>query len=130
MLQIAAAGLVCAVLSLAVRSWRPEFSIYISVAGGLVLFGMIFTQLKEIIACVSGLFSQAGNAGVYFPVLLKVMGMAYLTDFSAQVCRDAGESGIASKVEMAGKVLIFYISLPVFTSLIQMLQTLLGVSGS
>ena len=101
MFQIAAVGLICAVLSLAVRSWRPEFSIYISAASGLVLFAMVYSQLEGIISGVSGLFQKSGSAGVYFPVLLKVIGIAYLTDFSAQVCRDAGEkmcirdSGIA-----------------------------------
>ena len=127
MFQIAAVGLICAVLSLAVRSWRPEFSIYISAASGLVLFAMVSSQLEGIISGVSGLFQKSGSAGVYFPVLLKVIGIAYLTDFSAQVCRDAGENGIASKVEMAGKIFIFYAALPVFTSLIRMLQMLLEI---
>ena len=97
MFQIAAVGLICAVLSLAVRSWRPEFSIYISAASGLVLFAMVYSQLEGIISGVSGLFQKSGSAGVYFPVLLKVIGIAYLTDFSAQVCRDAGENGIGGK---------------------------------
>ena len=127
MFQIAAVGLICAVLSLAVRSWRPEFSIYISAASGLVLFAMVYSQLEGIISGVSGLFQKSGSAGVYFPVLLKGIGIAYLTDFSAQVCRDAGENGIASKVEMAGKIFIFYAALPVFTSLIRMLQMLLEI---
>ena len=127
MFQIAAVGLICAVLSLAVRSWRPEFSIYISAASGLVLFAMVYSQLEGIISGVSGLFQKSGSAGVYFPVLLKVIGIAYLTDFSAQFCRDAGENGIASKVEMAGKIFIFYAALPVFTSLIRMLQMLLEI---
>ena len=127
MFQIAAVGLICAVLSLAVRSWRPEFSIYISAASGLVLFAMVYSQLEGIISGVSVLFQKSGSAGVYFPVLLKVIGIAYLTDFSAQVCRDAGENGIASKVEMAGKIFIFYAALPVFTSLIRMLQMLLEI---
>lgn len=56
MFQIAAVGLICAVLSLAVRSWRPEFSIYISAASGLVLFAMVYSQLEGIISGVSGLF--------------------------------------------------------------------------
>ena len=127
MFQIAAVGLICAVLSLAVRSWRPEFSIYISAASGLVLFAMVYSQLEGIISGVSGLFQKSGSAGVYFPVLLKVIGIAYLTDFSAQVCRDAGENGIASKGEMAGKIVIFYAALPVLTSLIRMLQMLLEI---
>ena len=127
MLQIASIGLICAVLSLAVRSYRPEFSVYISIACGLLLFVTVLTQLESVMSYVSQLFDRAGSARVYFPVLLKVLGIAYITEFAAQVCRDAGENGIASKVEMAGKILIFYVSLPVFTSLIKMLEMLLNV---
>lgn len=127
MLQIAAVGLICAVLSLAVRSYRPEFSVYISIACGLFLFAMIITQLEDVISYLRRLLDSAGSAGAYFPVLLKVLGIAYITDFSAQVCRDAGENGIASKVEMAGKILIFCAALPVFTSLIRMLEMLLNI---
>ncbi len=127
MLQIASVGLICAVLSLAVRAYRPEFSVYISIACGLLLFAMVVTQLGDVMSYVADLFGNAGRAGVYFPILLKVMGIAYLTDFAAQVCRDAGEGNIASKVEMAGKILIFYVALPVFTSLLKMLEMLLNV---
>ena len=81
MFQIAAVGLICAVLSLAVRSWRPEFSIYISAASGLVLFAMVYSQLEGIISGLSGLFQKSGSAGVYCPVLRKVIGIAYLSDF-------------------------------------------------
>ena len=124
MFQIAAVGLICAVLSLAVRSWRPEFSIYISAASGLVLFAMVYSQLEGIISGVSGLFQKSGSAGVYFPVLLKVIGIAYLTDFSAQVCRDAGENGIASKVEMAGKITLILLSMPILMGVIDLVVTI------
>ena len=127
MIQIASVGLICAVLSLTVRSYRPEFSVYISIACGLLLFAMIAAELEDIISYLYRLIDGAGSARIYFPVLLKVLGIAYLTDFTAQICRDAKESGIASKVEMAGKILIFYAALPVFTSLIRMLEMLLNI---
>ena len=125
MFQIAAVGLICAVLSLAVRSWRPEFSIYISAASGLVLFAMVYSQLEGIISGVSGLFQKSGSAGVYFPVLLKVIGIAYLTDFSAQVCRDAQQGSIASAVELCGTLCALYISLPLIRSLLAIVEQLL-----
>lgn len=130
MFQIAAVGLAGAVLSLAVKSYRPEFSIYISIACGVILFIMVISEFSDVIAMISTVFSKSGYANTYFPILLKVLAIAYLTDFVSQICRDAGESGIASKTEIAGKIFILYVSLPVFTSILSMIDILLNSAGA
>ena len=130
MFQIAAIGLAGTLLSLAVRSYRPEFSVYISIACGIILFMTVIAQFSDILSVVSDVFSRSGYANSYFPVLLKILAIAYLTDLISQVCRDAGENGIASKTEMAGKIFILYVSLPVFTSILSMIDILLGNVGA
>lgn len=130
MFQIAAIGLAGTLLSLAVRSYRPEFSVYISIACGIILFMTVIAQFSDILSVVSDIFSRSGYANSYFPVLLKILAIAYLTDLISQVCRDAGENGIASKTEMAGKIFILYVSLPVFTSILSMIDILLGNAGA
>ena len=130
MFQIAAIGLAGTLLSLAVRSYRPEFSVYISIACGIILFMTVIAKFSDILSVVSDIFSRSGYANSYFPVLLKILAIAYLTDLISQVCRDAGENGIASKTEMAGKIFILYVSLPVFTSILSMIDILLGNAGA
>lgn len=130
MFQIAAIGLAGTLLSLAVRSYRPEFSVYISIACGIILFMTVIVQFSDILSVVSDVFSRSGYANSYFPVLLKILAIAYLTDLISQVCRDAGENGIASKTEMAGKIFILYVSLPVFTSILSMIDILLRNAGA
>ena len=130
MFQIAAIGLAGTLLSLAVRSYRPEFSVYISIACGIILFMTVIAQFSDILSVVSDVFSRSGYANSYFPVLLKILAIAYLTDLISQVCRDAGENGIASKTEMAGKIFILYVSLPVFTSIHSMIDILLRNAGA
>lgn len=130
MFQIAAIGLAGTLLSLAVRSYRPEFSVYISTACGIMLFMTVIAQFSDILSVVSGVFSRSGYTDSYFPVLLKILAIAYLTDLVSQICRDAGENGIASKTEMAGKIFILYVSLPVFTSILSMIDILLGNTGA
>ena len=61
----------------------------------------------------------------FFPVIIKVLAVAYVTDFTAQLCRDAGEGAIGSKVELAGKVIIFYLSMPVLTAILELIGTLI-----
>ena len=130
MFQIAAIGLAGTLLSLAVRSYRPEFSVYISIACGIILFMTVIAQFSDILSVVSDVFSRSGYANSYFPVLPKILAIAYLTDLISQVCRDAGENGIASKTEMAGKIFILYVSLPVFTSILSMIDILLRNAGA
>ena len=130
MFQIASIGLAGTLLSLAVRSYRPEFSVYISITCGIILFMTVIAQFSDILSVVSDVFSRSGYANSYFPVLLKILAIAYLTDLISQVCRDAGENGIASKTEMAGKIFILYVSLPVFTSILSMIDILLGNAGA
>ncbi|MFR8071682.1 MAG: SpoIIIAC/SpoIIIAD family protein, partial [Anaerovoracaceae bacterium] len=62
----------------------------------------------------------------FFPVILKVLAVAYITDFTAQLCRDAGEASIGSKVELAGKIIIFYLAMPILTAILELIKTLLG----
>ena len=62
----------------------------------------------------------------YFPILLKILAVAYVSDFVAQICKDAGESSIGGKVELAGKVLIFYLAIPVMKSVLDMIESLVG----
>ena len=126
MFQIIAIGLAGAILSLTVKAYRPEFSVYISIVCGVVLFTIIIAQLSDITGFVSDLFDRTGYGRTYFPILLKILAIAYLTDFVTQICKDAGENGIASKTELAGKVFILYVSLPVFSSIISMIDVLLS----
>ena len=59
-------------------------------------------------------------------MILKVLAVAYITDFTAQLCRDAGEASIGSKVELAGKIIIFYLAMPILTAILELIKTLLG----
>ena len=126
MFEIIAICLVSAILSLTVKAYRPEFSVYISIVCGVLVFTMVISQFTDIADFVSDLFNRAGYGRTYFPILMKILAAAYLTDFVAQICKDAGENGIASKAEIAGKIFILYVSLPVFSSIISMIDILLA----
>ncbi len=130
MFQIVAIGLAGTLLSLAVKAYRPEFSLYISIACGVILFMTVIAQFSDILGVISDVFSRSGYTNMYFPILLKILAIAYLTDFISQICRDAGENGIASKTEIAGKIFILYVSLPVFTSILSMIDILIGNAGA
>ena len=90
----------------------------------ILIFLMLCSPLGELISLLRETAEQAGVGEGYFSIVLKVIGIAYLTQFGAQLCADAGESAIAAKIEMAGKVLMMTAAAPVLTGL---LETVIGL---
>jgi stage III sporulation protein AD len=114
-------ALVAVVLLTVLRVEKPEMAVLLSVTVGVLLFFMLIDKLGTIIHEFYGLTTKAGLEPAYLQTVFKVVGVAYLTGFGAQICRDAGEGALALKVEMAGKVAILILTIPVMTAILQML---------
>jgi len=118
-MQIVAIGLTAAVLALVVRQQRPDIAMMISLAAGTILFLMILGNLKSVVTVVNQLSRKASLDTIYLSTVLKVIGISYIAEFGAQICRDAGESSIASKIELGGKVLIMMLAVPILSALLE-----------
>ncbi|HEX2954315.1 MAG TPA: stage III sporulation protein AD [Bacillota bacterium] len=114
-------ALVAVVLLAVLRVEKPEMAVLLSVAVGVLLFFMLLEKLGVVIQEFHGLTTKAGVDPSYLRTVFKVVGIAYLTGFGAQICRDSGEGALALKVEMAGKVAILILTIPVMTAILQML---------
>ena len=116
--QIAAIAL-CGVVTVSlIREYKPEAAIYIVIATVLIIFGFILHQLASVFEFLRTVYDKVSYSKAFFPILLKVLAVAYIADFVAQVCKDSGEEAIGGKVELAGKVIIFYIAVPVMMSVL------------
>jgi stage III sporulation protein AD len=125
-LRIGALGIIAAVLSVVIRQYRPELALQIAIAVGVVVFLFLSAQLSGISSVVSALFEKAKIQPEYFMTILKATGIAFITEFASQTCKDAGEGSIAQKMEIGGKVLIVFIALPMLLTLLQQLLGLMG----
>ena len=122
--KIIALGLVGTVFSVLLKKENPQIAMLTAAATGILIFLMLCSPLGELMALLRETAKQAGVGEGYFGIVLKVIGIAYLTQFGAQLCADAGESAIASKIELAGKVLMMTAAAPVLTGL---LETVMGL---
>lgn len=122
--RIIALGLTGTVFSVLLKKENPQISVLIAAATGVLIFMMLCVPLYDLIFLLEKTADDAGVADGYFGIVLKVIGIAYLTQFGAQLCADAGESAIASKVELAGKVLMMTAAAPVLTGLLEMVTGL------
>lgn len=124
-LKIAMLALLAVALITLVKSYKPEFGIYVVIACSVLILYFMIDSLKYAVAYVSGLYEKLEYGKGYFPIIIKVLVIAYITEFTSQLCKDAGEPSISTKVELAGKVIIFCVAIPVFVSIISLVEELL-----
>lgn len=112
-------GLIGGFLSIAVKQYRREFSVLIGAATSIAVLWGIADMLREVIDAFWSLTEQSGIEAKYFVIVIKVVGVAYITQFAAEILRDSGENASALKVELGGKVFILGLTLPILTSFLE-----------
>lgn len=113
MLKIAGVILCEIIIYALLRQIKPEIAIITQIASVVVLLFMIGDDIRDALSVFDSFFSSAGDVSNYIPVLFRVLGITLITQFSSDMCKDAGESALATKVEFAGKVMITAAGLPV-----------------
>lgn len=116
-MQIVALGIISAILIMVLKEYRPELAMQVSIVAGLIIFLSMVGKFNQVLEVLKSYAAKADVDILYFATILKIIGIAYITEFGAQVCRDSGESSIASKIEFSGKVLIMAIAVPIYAAL-------------
>lgn len=124
--QVALFGVVLSLILVLLRSERPEMGSIVSLAAGAVLLLAVAPKAAGLIAMLRQMGERAGVSETYLAAALKVLGIAYVSDFAAALCRDAGEELLASRVELAGKIFILVAALPVIEGVFQLILSLLS----
>ncbi|MBR6667601.1 MAG: stage III sporulation protein AD [Clostridia bacterium] len=122
--QIAGFAVCAAILALVLRRLRPEAATALVLAAGALALLMVLPQLTQIIDGVTALARSGGVQEQYMSSLLKICGVSLLMDFAAQTCRDADETGLAMKVELAGRIVLVSLALPVMHALLSQILSL------
>ena len=122
MIKIACIGLLAVFLAMTLKNVKSEYAVIIGIGACMVLFGLSLTKLEVILESLESLQQYVTINSAYIGIILKVVGIAYISEFSANLCKDAGYSGIASQIEMFGKLSILVMSMPVLTTLLSTIQ--------
>lgn len=123
--QLVAFALLAASFVLLVRAYRPDMALQVSIVAGLLLLVYVVAQMSGIIESLGAFTERYGINASYIGILLKIIGIAYVAQFACDICKDAGESSLASKVELGGRVMILAAALPAAVSLLDMIASLL-----
>jgi len=127
MIQIVGLGMLAAVLTLILKEHKPLFAFLLALVVGVIIFLFLLDQISSIVRVLERLAEQTSINLVFLKTVLKIIGIAYIAEFGAQIVRDAGLDSVAAKIELAGKVLIMVMAIPIITVIIETVVKLLPV---
>ena len=123
--QIVGIALVTVIMLLVLRQEKPVMAVVLSIVFSVVIFLFMIDKLTSIIEVMTELTRRAGINYFFLSTLLKILGVAYLGEFTASICNDAGEQAVAKKVEFATKIIIAVLALPIMVAILESLLELM-----
>ncbi len=124
-IKIIGVGLIGLILVIVLKQYKPEFTIYISLLVGAIILIMVMDKLAGIIDILANLSAKANMNSEFLGILIKITGIAFLTEFAVSICKDSGETAIASKIDLGGKIMIVAISVPILSALLELVVKIL-----
>ena len=124
-IKIIGIGFIAVIIIIIIKQYRPEFAIYVSIGAGILIFSIIAGKLSGIIEILKSFANKTSINNTFLILLIKITGIAILTEFAVSICKDSGESAIASKVDLGGKVIIMAMSIPIMSSLLETIISIL-----
>lgn len=125
MVKIGLAGVVAAFLGLYLRKERPEFGIIIGIISGVLIFSYGIAQIEVIVGFIEKIMDYLPLEQEYLWAILKMLGIAYVAEFAATICKDSGYSSIAGQIETFAKLSIVVLSLPGLSYLLDVVENLI-----
>lgn len=124
--KIVGIGLMAGMLINMLRQQKPEVAMQLSVATAAMIFLLMASRIMQVVDVMQTLSAKARIDQAHMATVLKIIGIAYVTDFGSQVLQDAGEKSVAGKVEMAGKIVIMLLAVPIMLAIMDTVLKLLG----
>ena len=118
-IKIIGVGLISLIIIIIVRQYKPEFTLYVSLLAGALILIFIMDKIGGIIDLLTSLANKTAINNQFLLLLIKITGIAFLTEFAVSLCKDSGENALANKVDMGGKVIIVSMSIPIISSLLE-----------
>jgi stage III sporulation protein AD len=123
--QIVGLALMVTVFLLILRQEKPVMAVLLSIVFSILIFTLMMEKMATIINVMRELTRRAGINYFFMTTILKILGVAYLGEFAAVICQDAGEQAVAKKVEFAAKILIAVLALPIMVAILESLLELM-----
>ncbi|WP_353894569.1 stage III sporulation protein AD [Proteinivorax hydrogeniformans] len=124
-MSIVAFGIVASIIIVIIKQQKPEIAMQLALAAGALIFLAVISQIYTVVRSIEEMAYQAELNVMFLGTMLRIIGIAYITEFGSQVCKDAGQGAVASKVEFAGKIMMLLLALPIISMILQTLVSIL-----
>lgn len=124
MIKIAVFGIAVVIMAVELKMHKPVLAIVLGMAGALFIMIFSIDKVFLVLKQVKDVFSYLGEGASYFMILLKVLGVTYLCQFSAGVCKDAGFSNLADQIQIFGKLYIMLSGMPILLAFMEIIREL------
>lgn len=124
--KITAIALTGGIISVLLRQYRQEFSVLTGLCTAVVILFYTTDIITQTIKPLEEIISASGVDKEYFITVIRVIGISYLTQTASELLRDSGESAIAMKTELAGKIFILSLTVPIMSSFLEVCQKVLN----
>ncbi len=125
MIKIIGVGILGAAFALIVKEYKPQMALGVGITTAIVVFLMILSQVEYVVEIIYMTTSRLNLNMEYIAAILRMIAVSYLSQFGSEICRDAGQNAIAAKIELAGKIIIVALSVPILLALMNLLIGLL-----
>ena len=123
--KIIGIALVALIIIILLKQYKPEFAIYISLLTGVLILVLVMDELTGIMSLIQTIADKASINQQFLTILIKITGIAFLSEFAVSICKDSGEGAIASKIELGSKIIIISMSIPILSSLLEIILKVL-----
>lgn len=119
-IQIVIIGIISTIIILLLKDERPEIAMELSLIAGITIFLMMISRITVVIQALQQIAAKVNIEFTYINIVLKIIAIAYIASFGIEICKDAGQTSIAGKIEMAGKILIIALAIPILMAVMDM----------
>lgn len=125
LIKIISMAIITCVACLVVKPVRPDFAVLLSIVGGIIIVFYMLSYLSSIFQVFNSIFTTSGVSSSLYAIVFKIIGIGYLTEFTASICSDTGNTSLGDKVLLGGKIVILAMALPIVTSILDIVMQLL-----
>ena len=125
-ISAAAIAILSAILAVVVKQYKPEYAMVVSLAATAIILLSVVSVIIPIVSELRNMMDDVAIDYKYITVLIKAVGICYITQFASDTCRDAGQIAISNKIELAGKIAICLSAIPLYKDLISLMQAIIG----
>lgn len=125
MTKLIGIGISGAVAAIILKEYKPAFAVTIGIITSAVIFFFSLSEIRYIFDVIDTISQHLSLDESYIKTIMRIIGISYLTCFGSEICRDAGQNAIAQKIDFAGKVMIIATSIPILTSVLNLLTGIL-----